>query len=140
MLNSTSLAIIQKYILLATSMPNSAALQDKIVALQEQTDDLGQVAKLADTFMTELNENSDYSSSQAANAAREWLASIRATDESLATSTEAIQGLIDSFNDGSVQSKAIAENGDGGDSAATTPLAAPLSSPPADDDHHILII
>ena len=154
MLNSTSLAIIQKYILLATGMPSSAVLRDKVVALQEQTDDLGQVAELADTFMTELNENSDYNSSQAANAAREWLASIRATDEALATGTEAIQDLIDSVNDGNVPSKVNAENedgiqnsnelattiGDGGDNTAATPLASPLSSPPAGDDRNLLII
>lgn len=155
--NSSSLVIIQKYILLVTGMSSSVALRNKVVALHEQTDDLDQVAELVDTFMTELNKNNHYNSSQAANAAREWLANIRATDESLATCTEAIQGLIDSFNDGNVQSKVIAENGNGiqnsdelattigggGDSTAATPLAAPPSSPPvspAGDDRTLLII
>ena len=131
--DSSSLVIIQKYILLATGMKNSVALRNKVVALHEQLDDLDQVAELADSFMAELDNNSDYNSSQAANAAQDWLANIRVTDESLATCTEAIQGLIDSFNEGNVQNKVIAENGDGiqnSDELATT----------IGDDSKVLII
>ncbi len=111
--NSSSLVIIQKYILLASGMQSSVILRDKVISLHEQTDDLDQIAELADTFMTELDKNSDYNSSQTAAAAREWLTNIRATDKSLATGTDAIQDLVDRFIYGNVQNKVNAKNGDG---------------------------
>ncbi|MDH5552613.1 MAG: hypothetical protein OEX82_04710 [Nitrosomonas sp.] len=138
--NSSSLVIIQKFILLATEMQNSVALRNKVVALHEQANDLDRLAELADAFMTKLNENSDYNNSQTAAAAQEWLANIRATNESLAIDAEAIQGLIDNFNDGNVQSEAVAENKDGGDSSAAAPSASPSSTTPASNDGNILII
>ena len=135
--NSSSLVIIQKYILLATGMQNSVVLRSKVVALHEQLSDFDQLAKLADTFMTELEKNSDYNSSQTASAAREWLANIRATDESLATSTEAIQSLVDNFNEGNIQSTVNTENRNSNkspDKIATTTNSS------AGDDRNILII
>lgn len=135
--NSSSLVIIQKYILLATGMRSSVALRNKVIALHEQTDGLDQVAKLASTFMTELDKNGDYNRSRTANAAREWLANVRATEKSLATATDAIQELIDSFINGDVHNKDNAKDGNGikGSNEVVTTIDCG-----ADDDPNVIII
>ncbi len=135
--NSSSLVIIQKYILLATGMQSSVALRNKVIALHEQTDDLDRVAELANTFMTELDKNSDFNRSQTANAAREWLKNARATDKSLATVTVAIQELIDSFIDDNAQNKVNAKNGNSIKSSGEVVMTIDCD---ADDDRNFIII
>lgn len=110
---SSSLAIIQRFILLATGMQSSVALRAKVIALYEQMDDLDKIAELANIFMTKLDKSSDYNSSKKAAAAREWLENIHANDKSLVACINAIQGLIASFNSGNIEKKINIRNRDG---------------------------
>lgn len=110
---SSSLAIIQRFILLATGMQSSVALRAKVIALYEQMDDLDKIAELANIFMTKLDKSSDYNSSKKAAAAREWLENIHANDKSLVVCINAIQGLIASFISGNIEKKINIRNRDG---------------------------
>ena len=51
--NQTTLATIQKYILLATGIPSSSALREQLSQLHDQTGDFSQIAPLVDDFMTQ---------------------------------------------------------------------------------------
>ena len=52
--NSSSLVIVQKYILLATGTPSSFAMRESVFVMYEQTNGKNQVAGLIDDFMTDV--------------------------------------------------------------------------------------
>ncbi len=70
-------------------------------------DQRSEAANLFTDQLAELNKDSGYSGEQTARAAQEWLAGIGTSEASLLAASEAIAALINRFNDGDVEGKAL---------------------------------